>query len=144
MIRIGTTLAALGLCVAVAACQSPQQKIAGKEDMMAGAGFKFVPANTPARQRRSSSCRRTNSRAQIRDGQVFYVYPDPTVCVCLYVGDQTAYANLPQERLPEEAADEQQMTANRNGDEWLGLGPWGGYPTAGTTRVGRRARPIKH
>ena len=47
MNRIGTTLAALGLCVAAAACQSPQQKIAAKEDMMTAAGFKFVPANTP-------------------------------------------------------------------------------------------------
>ena len=40
MKRIGTTLAALGLCVAAAACQNPQQKIAGKEDMMTAAGFK--------------------------------------------------------------------------------------------------------
>ena len=95
MKRIGTTLAALGLCVAVAACQNPQQKIANKEDMMTAAGFKFVPANTPAAAgSRSSSCRRTSSRAQIRDGRVFYVYPDPTVCVCLYVGDQNAYATI--------------------------------------------------
>jgi len=39
MIRFGTTLAALGLCVAVGACQTPQQKVAAKEDMMTAAGF---------------------------------------------------------------------------------------------------------
>ena len=50
MKRIGTTLAALGLCVAAVACQSPQQKIANKEDMLTAAGFRFVPANTPQRQ----------------------------------------------------------------------------------------------
>ena len=50
MNRIGTTLAALGLCVAAAACQSPHQKLAGKEDMKTAAGYMFVPANTPARQ----------------------------------------------------------------------------------------------
>ena len=49
MKRFGTTVAALGLCVAAAACQNPQQVVAGKEDMMTAAGFKFVPANTPAR-----------------------------------------------------------------------------------------------
>ena len=99
---LGTTLAALGLCVAVAACESPQQKIAGKEDMMTAAGFKFVPANTPARQQSFRQLPPHKFARQIRNGQVFYVYPDPTVCVCLYVGDQNAYAtyrNYPAERL---------------------------------------------
>ena len=50
MIKFGSTLAVLGMCLAVAACQNPQQVIGAKEDMMAAAGFKFVPANTPARQ----------------------------------------------------------------------------------------------
>ena len=50
MVRFSSILAILGLGVAVAACQSPQQVIGGKEDMMAAAGFKFVPANTAQRQ----------------------------------------------------------------------------------------------
>src|SRR3982074_729266 len=92
MNSIGTPLPALGLCFAVPACQSPQQKIANKEDMMTAAGFKFVPANTPQRQANFKLLPAHKFARQIKDGRVFYVYPDPTVCVCLYVGDQNAYA----------------------------------------------------
>jgi hypothetical protein len=128
MNRLGTTLVALGLCVAAAACQSPQQKIAGKEDMMTAAGFKFVPANTPARQQAFKQLPAHRFSRQIRDGRVFYVYPDPTVCVCLYVGDQNAYALYRKNMFDKQLADEQQMTAQEmemNSWDW---GPWGGYP----------------
>lgn len=30
---------------------------------------------------------------QIRDSKVMWVYADPTICHCLYVGDQFAYDN---------------------------------------------------
>ena len=128
MNRIGTTLAALGLCVAVAACQSPQQKIAGKEDQMTAAGFKFVPANTPERQAKFKLLPPHKFSRQIRDGKVFYVYPDPTVCVCLYVGDQKAYATYRQNVFQQNLADEQQMTAQTMAMNDWDWGPWGGYP----------------
>jgi len=112
MNRIGTTLAALGLCVAAAACQNPQQKIAAKEDMMTGAGFKFVPANTPARQQSFKQLPAHRFSRQIRDGRVFYVYPDPTVCVCLYVGDQKAYGTYNFNVLQKSLADQQEAAAD--------------------------------
>ena len=62
------------------------------------------------------------------DGRVFYVYPDPTVCVCLYVGDQNAYATYRKNVFQQNLADEQAMTAQTmemNDWDW---GPWGGYP----------------
>jgi hypothetical protein len=128
MIRFGTTLAALGLCVAVAACQNPQQKIAGKEDMMTAAGFKFVAANTPQRQAAFKQLPPHKFSRQIKDGRVFYVYPDPTVCVCLYVGDQKAYATYRQNVFQQNLADEQAMTANEMAMNDWDWGPWGGYP----------------
>ena len=125
MTRIGTTLAALGLCVAAAACESPQQKIANKEDMLTVAGFKFVPANTPQRQVAFKQLPPHKFARQIRDGRVFYVYPDPTVCGCLYVGDQNAYGTYRANAFAKNLADEQAMTANEMSMDW---GPWGGYP----------------
>jgi hypothetical protein len=125
---LGTTLAALGLCVAVAACESPQQKVAGKEDMMTGAGFKFVPANTPARQQSFRQLPPHKFSRQIRNGQVFYVYPDPTVCVCLYVGDQNAYANYRKNMFDKQLADENAMTAQEMEMYSWDWGPWGGWP----------------
>ena len=128
MKRIGTTLAALGLCVTAAACQSPQSAVASKEDMMVAAGFKFVPANTPARQTSFQQLPPHKFARQIKDGRVFYVYPDPTVCVCLYVGDQAAYGTYRKNVFQQNIADEQMMTAQTmemNDWDW---GPWGGYP----------------
>jgi hypothetical protein len=50
MLRSRTILVALGLCMTVTACETPQQKVASKEDMLTAAGFKFRPINTPQRQ----------------------------------------------------------------------------------------------
>ena len=122
---LGTTLATLGLCVAVAACQSPQQKIAGKEDMMTAAGFKFVPANTPARQASFKQLPAHRFSRQIRDGRIFYVYPDPTVCVCLYVGDQNAYAAYRKNMFDKQLADENAMTAQEMDMYSWDWSPWG-------------------
>jgi hypothetical protein len=131
MVKFGSTLAVLGLCAAVAACQNPQQVIGNKEDMMAAAGFKFVPANTPARQNSFKNLPPHKFSREIKNGQVFYVYPDPTVCVCLYVGSQQAYAKYQANVFQKNLADEQQMTANINSMNDWDWGPWGGYPYPG-------------
>jgi hypothetical protein len=50
------------------------------------------------------------------------------VCVCLYVGDQNAYATYRKNVFQQNLADEQAMTAETmemNDWDW---GPWGGYP----------------
>jgi hypothetical protein len=131
MVKVGSTLAILGLCAAVAACQTTQQSIGNKEDMMAAAGFKFVPANTPARQASFKNLPPHKFSREIKNGQVFYVYPDPTVCVCLYVGNQSAYARYQGNVFQKNLADEQQMTANINSMNDWDWGPWGGYPYPG-------------
>ena len=131
MVKFGSMFAILGLCAAVAACQNPQQVIGNKEDMMAAAGFKFVPANTPARQASFKNLPPHKFSREIKNGQVFYVYPDPTVCVCLYVGSQQAYAKYQGNVFQKNLADEQQMTANINSMNDWDWGPWGGYPYPG-------------
>ncbi|MBI3199433.1 MAG: hypothetical protein HYZ40_18360 [Rhodospirillales bacterium] len=99
--------------------------------MMAAAGFKFVPANTPARQNSFKNLPPHKFSREIKNGQVFYVYPDPTVCVCLYVGNQAAYAAYQKNVFQKNLADEQQMTANINSMNDWDWGPWGGYPYPG-------------
>jgi hypothetical protein len=128
MIRFRTTLAALGLCMTVAACQTPQQKITSKEDMLTAAGFKFRPINTPQRQAALQQLPPHKFSRKVNDGRVFYVYPDPTVCGCLYVGDQNAYATYRQDVFQKNLADEQSMTANEMSMANWDWGPWGGAP----------------
>jgi len=127
MNKLGATLVVLGL-LAATACETPQQKIAKKEDMLTAAGFKFVPANTPARQAALKQLPPNKFSRQIRDGRVFYVYPDPTVCGCLHVGDQTAYGTYRANVFQKNLADEQAMTANEMSMNSWDWGPWGGYP----------------
>src|ERR1044072_94536 len=126
MNRIGTTLAALGLCVAAAACQSPQQKIAGKEDMMTAGGFSVARATAPAGRQSFTQLQAHRFARKIGEGRVFYVYPDPTVCVCLYVGDQNAYAAYRKNMFDKQLADEQQMTAQE-----MEMYSWDGGPGGG-------------
>jgi hypothetical protein len=121
-------VAALGLCVVAAACQTPQQKVASKEDMLSAAGFRFLPANTPQRQAAFQRLPPHQFSRQIKNGQVFYVYPDPTVCVCLYVGDQQAYGTYRKNVFEKKLADENAMTANEMAMNDWDWGPWGGWP----------------
>ena len=104
MNKLRMTLLVLGTLTA-AACQSPQQKIGQQEDMLAAAGFKFVPVNTPARQASFKQLPPNRFARETRDGRTFYVYPDPMVCGCLYVGDQMAYGTYNFNVLQKNMAD---------------------------------------
>jgi hypothetical protein len=124
MHKFGAILVVLAT-LGVAACQTPQQKVTNKEDMLSAAGFRVVPVNTPARQAALKQLPPNKLSREIRDGRVFYVYPDPMVCGCLYVGDQNAYGTYRANAFAKNLADEQAMTANEMSMDW---GPWGGYP----------------
>jgi hypothetical protein len=62
---------------------------------------------------------------------VSYVYADPLVCDCLYVGSQQAYDQYRLHVQQQHIADEQEMTAQMYSDpswNWGAWGPWGaGY-----------------
>ncbi|MFT8550099.1 hypothetical protein [Acetobacter okinawensis] len=108
----------------LASCQSPTM-IAQKEDHLAAAGFAFKLADTPARQQMLSRLPAHHFVRRVTGGQAFYVYSDPTVCDCLYVGDQTAYAQYQQYRQAKALADEQQETAMDYQDAQWNWGTWG-------------------
>jgi len=108
---------ALGLVLL--GCTNPVQN---KEDMLAAAGFTLVPANTPERQAALSSLPPHKFVHQVRNNKVLFTYADPTICDCLYVGDQAAYDRYRANVFAKRIADEQQMTAQIYEMNW---GPWG-------------------
>ena len=59
-----------------------------------------------------------------RGGSVRYVYADPLVCGCLYVGDQAAYGRYRQAVFQRRLANEREMTAQMDQMNWND-GPWG-------------------
>ena len=79
------------MTLTAAACQSPQQKISQKEDMLAAAGFKFRAGQYAGAASSFKQLPPNKFARETRDGRTFYVYPDPMVCGGQYVGDQKAY-----------------------------------------------------
>jgi hypothetical protein len=129
MRRFGWTSAASALCLAAAGCTDPSQKVMSKEDMMIASGFKFVPANTPERQAAFRQLTPHKFVRQVKGDKVIYVYPDPTICVCLYVGGPKAYAAYRSRVFDKQIADEQQMTADTYSMASWDWSPWAyGYP----------------
>ena len=115
-------LASLGL--AAAGCVSPQQQVSQKEDLLAAAGFQVRPADLPHRVAALKLLPPNKFVEKIRDGNPIYLYADPLDCNCLYFGTQQNWDAYKQEMFAKQIADEQQMTAVMNQDNW-DWGPWG-------------------
>lgn len=119
------------LFVGLAACESQQQRVTEHEDKLSAAGFIVKPANTPERQAMLVKLPANKFVRRENGDVVHYVYADPLVCNCLYVGTQDAYNKYKANELAQHLADEQQMTAETYSDatwNWGAWGPWGGYP----------------
>ena len=124
MQRPATYLAALAACLAVSACATPQQRAENRENLLAAAGFTARPANTPERVASLRTLPANKVVRRIRGDAIRYVYADPLVCACLYVGDQAAYGRYRQEVFQRRLANEQAMTAQMSQMDWDD-GPWG-------------------
>jgi hypothetical protein len=118
VLRTKSTLVIFAVCAGLSACNQVQNK----EDLLAAAGFTVVPANTPQRQASLASLPPHKFAQQVRNNAVLYIYADPTICDCLYVGNQAAYDRYRQDVFAKNLANEQQMTAQINEMNW---GPWG-------------------
>src|SRR5450631_3359696 len=113
---------------ALAACQTQQQKVIAHEDNLAAAGFIVRPANTPERQAMLNRLPPHQFVQRVNGDAVHYVYADPLVCGCLYVGTQQAFDQYKRDQQQKNLADEQQMTAQMYSDpawSWNAWGPWG-------------------
>ena len=115
--------------IALGACQTVQQKVVAHEDNLAAAGFIVRPANTPERKAMLGRLPANHFLRRVKGDVVHYVYADPLVCGCLYVGTQQAYNQYKRDQQQRRLADEQQMTADEYSDaswNWGAWGPWGG------------------
>jgi hypothetical protein len=126
--KYGTVLGLLLSIGALAACQTQQQIVSEHEDNLAAAGFIVRPANTPERQAMLHRLPPHVFVQRVNGDAVHYVYADPLVCGCLYVGSQQAYDQYKRDQQQKNLADEQQMTAQTYSDaswNWNAWGPWG-------------------
>jgi hypothetical protein len=127
-----TRLAALAIlaiaAISVSACQTESQRVTQNEDNLAAAGFIVKPANTPERQQMLHRLPAHTFVQRVNGDVIHYVFADPLVCGCLYVGTQQAYNAYKLHQQQQNLADEQAMTAQTYSDpawSWNAWGPWG-------------------
>lgn len=119
-------LAGLIGLVAVTSCATRQQVVAQTEDNLAGAGFLVRPANTQARIDMLNTLPPDRFVQRVHGDDVSYVYADPLVCHCLYVGPQQAYDRYRSFVQAKQLADEQQLTAQLYTNDNWNWNAWGG------------------
>jgi hypothetical protein len=123
-LRLSALVAAAVLC----GCQSAPPDYGAREDQLAAAGFIMRPANTPQRQQMLGRLPAHVFITRQNGDTIHYVYADPLVCDCLYVGTQQAYNQYRANQLVQHLADERQLAAITFADStwsWDAWGPWG-------------------
>jgi hypothetical protein len=113
-------LAVLGLCAVVAACQSNTKF---KEDMLSSAGFKATPPTTPAQVASLKSLPPHKLTRTTHKGRTLWVYSDPTICGCLYVGNQAAYDAYLRKQSQQATFDMNSVAVPNEGSTW-DFGVW--------------------
>jgi hypothetical protein len=108
----------------VSGCTTKAERVGNKEDLLAAAGFDVMPASTPARQQEIAGLPAHHFLTQLKGDKVIYLYADPLVCNCLYIGSQAAYDKYRSEVFQRQIASEQQIAAEQQRDAW-DWGPWG-------------------
>jgi len=95
----------------------------GTEQLLAAAGFEMKIADTPEKLANLSTLTpRRTLIPQKRDNQLYYVYADPDLCKCLYVGTSTQY----EQALQKSYASDQSIAVGQqvNALAWELWAPW--------------------
>jgi|SRR5882724_3834941 len=115
-------IALVAVVVAAGGCATLQQRTLGTEEVLSAAGFQMKSADTPERMTTLHTLPPRTLVPQTRDGEVHYVYADPDVCKCLYVGTEAQYQQYERFLLQKELADKQLRAAQ---DYWNARSTWG-------------------
>lgn len=126
------SVTALTLLGTLGACATQQELITAREDKLSAAGFIVKPARTPGRQAMLARLPANRFVMRTSGDSVNYVYADPIVCGCLYVGTQDAYSRYKAQEQTQRIADEQLLAAQTYSDASWSWGAWGPiYPSFG-------------
>lgn len=125
--RQGPVMALVAAGILLAGCATERQIVQGKEDMLAAAGFTIRPADTPERQAQLKTLTPHRFIYQQRNGTNVYIYSDPTICDCLYIGTEQAYQKYRQLAIQKQIADEQVQAAQMNSMANMNNFSWGAW-----------------
>ncbi len=138
----GTVLSIILTLALLSGCETPGQHIAKRENDLTAAGFVLRPANTAERQLLLARLPPHKFVQRVKDGKVHYVYADPSLCHCLFIGTEKAYSRYAQNKQSQKqvrelerdlkqhnnAAEDDDFNAQVYSDpafNWEAWGPWG-------------------
>ena len=125
------SIAALCSTVALAGCAMFQQDaIIDRENTLSAAGFTVRPAATAQQQLMIATLPANRVSQRFEGNKVSYLYPDPVVCHCLYIGGQEAFGRYQQMQMQRRVASDQLQAAQLNADFAWDWSAWGGYGPA--------------
>jgi hypothetical protein len=110
--------------------------------MLAQAGFRTVPANTPTRSQKLSEMTPLRVSHVSRNGKLSYWFADPCVCHCLYVANEQNFGQFERlkEAKQEERAQEVTDVAEQTKYEEFMNSPAGGVFTDNNWNPSRPSR----
>jgi hypothetical protein len=115
-----------GLCSSCATMEADRAR--DTEQLLAAAGFKVKPADTPDKLAHVKSLTQHKLVPHEKDGTVYYVYADATTCRCVYWGPEEAYQRYQRLATQQRIAEDQRMAAEMNEDAAMNWELWGpGY-----------------
>jgi hypothetical protein len=120
-----SALAVLALIGALSGCTTKAERVENREDLLAAAGFNVIPASSPDRRREIAGLPAHHFLSEVHGDKVIYLYADPLVCNCIYVGGQPAYDTYRQEVFQRQIATQQQVAADTLQRDTWDWGPWG-------------------
>lgn len=120
---------AAAVAASLAACATIEASRAeDTEQLLAAAGFRMKPADTPEKLAHVQSLTQHKLVPHSNDGAILYVYADATTCRCVYAGSEEAYQRYQQLALQRQMAADQRIAAEMNEDAAMNWGMWGTGP----------------
>jgi hypothetical protein len=124
-------LSLLSIASVIAGCQTAPPDYGAQESQLAAAGFLMKPANTPERQAMLGRLPAHEFLIRQNNGTTHYVYADPLVCDCLYVGTQQAFDQYRANQQAQNFIDARQLAALSYSDAAWSWGAWGPWEPVG-------------
>jgi hypothetical protein len=104
-------IVAVGVALLAVGCANPGPAVSERDDRLASSGFVPKKANTAERLAMLKSLPPHQFVTRTINGRPTYFYSDPTICGCIYRGDQAAYDQYRQRTAAGQTATDDQIRA---------------------------------
>ena len=114
------------ICILVfSGCAStPPKQLIANEKLLAAAGFKRYPADTPTKLARLNKFPQQKLFSRTDGGVKYYIYADAQHCKCLFKGGREEYERYQQLVLDHQLAQDRKTNEQRDRTRNLDWGNW--------------------